>query len=299
MRSSPDFMIRPLSIVAALALPTLVEGQIRASEIGSISQTIDGTVISVEYSRPRARGRDPIFGTKAVRWDEVWTPGANWATTLDVSKAVEIEGRPVAKGKYSVWMVVRKDGPWTVVLEPKWHRYHMEPPDSTRDQIRIPVRTESVPFTEVLTWSMPDLRIDGGTLAMQWERVRVPLKITVTPSLVMTLPAGDSRDYVGEYRFAELDSAGKESKVSAFTITHEGGTLKGRWTPDDPYMKKFALIRISPDWFVPGIYDEGGAIYEVLKPDIVVEFKREKGKVASFVMRDMEDNVWGVGTPKR
>ena len=131
MRSSPDFMIRPLSIVAALALPALVEGQIRASEIVSISQTIDGTVISVEYSRPRARGRDPIFGTKAVRWDEVWTPGANWATTLDVSKAVEIEGRPVAKGKYSVWMVVRKDGPWTVVLEPKWHRYHMEPPDSS------------------------------------------------------------------------------------------------------------------------------------------------------------------------
>ncbi len=292
-------MIRRLAVFAALGLPALLEAQIRASEIGTVSQTIDGTVISLEYSRPRARGRDPIFGTKAVRWDEVWTPGANWATTLEVSKPVEIEGRPVAKGKYSVWMVVRKDQPWTLVLEPRWHRYHMEPPDSTKDQIRIPVRTETVPFTEVLTWSMPEIRMDGGTLAFQWERVRIPLKVTVQPSLVMTLPAADAGDYIGEYRFAELDSAGKESKVSAFSITHENGTLKGRWTPDDPYMKKFALIRISPDWFVPGIYDEQGTIYEVLKPDVVVEFKREKGKIASFVIRDMEDNVWGTGTPKR
>jgi hypothetical protein len=292
-------MILRFSFLAALSLPVAVEAQIRASEIGTISQTIDGTVISVEYSRPRARGRDPIFGTKAVRWDEVWTPGANWATTLDVSKPVQINGHPVAKGKYSVWMVVRKGGPWTVVLDPRSHRYHMEPPDSTKDQVRIPVRIQTAPFTDVLTWSMPELRMDGGTLAMQWERVRVPLDVKVQPSLVSTLPAGDAAEYLGEYKFVELDSAGKESKVTVFNITHEGGTLKGRWTPDDPYMKKFALIRISPDWFVPGVYDESGTLYEVLKPDITVEFKRENGKVASFVIRDMEDNVWGTGTRKR
>jgi hypothetical protein len=292
-------MILRISFLPALCLPVTLTAQIRASEIGTMSQTIDGTVISMEYSRPRARGRDPIFGTKAVRWDETWTPGANWATTLDVSKPVQINGHPVAKGKYSVWMVVRKNGLWTFVLDPKSHRFHMEPPDSTKEQVRIPVRIETAPFTEVLTWSMPELGMDGGTLAMQWERVRVPLNVKVQPSLVMTLPATDAAAYVGEYKFVELDSAGKESKITAFTITHEGGTLKGRWTPDDPYMKKFALIRISPDWFVPGVYDESGTLYEVLKPDVTVEFKREKGKIASFVIRDMEDNVWGTGTPKR
>jgi hypothetical protein len=289
-------MIRATILIAALASPLAVEAQIRASELGTMSQTIDGTVITVEYSRPRARGRDPIFGTKAVHWDETWTPGANWATTLDVSKPVEINGLPVAKGKYSVWMVVRKSGVWTVVLDPKSHRYHMEPPDSTKDQVRIPVRVDSAAFTDVLTWSMPDLRIDGGTLAMQWERVRVPMTIRVQPSLVMTLPASDAADYLGAYTFVEVDSAGKQSKVTAFTITHENGTLKGRWTPDDPYMKKFALIRISPDSFVPGIYDDAGTIYEVLKPDIVMEFKRENGKITGFVMRDLEDNVWGTAT---
>src|SRR5690349_18001756 len=129
------------AILLTLALPFPLGAQIRASEIGSMSQTIDGTVITMEYSRPRARGRDPLFGTKAVHWDETWTPGANWATTFHVNKPVKINGYPVAKGKYSVWMKVKEKGPWTFILEPDNHRYHMEPPDSSAKQIRIPVKT--------------------------------------------------------------------------------------------------------------------------------------------------------------
>ena len=291
-------MILRLAIVACLSLPHLAVAQIRASEIGTVSQIIDGTKITVEYSRPRARGRDALFGTRAVRWGETWTPGANWATTLDVSKNVKLNGRPVAKGKYSVWMIVRQSGDWTVVLDPRVRRYHMEPPDSSADQVRIPVKVESTPFTDVLTWSMPELRIDGGTLEMRWERARVPLDVRVQPSLAMTFPASEAAQYTGEYRFVEADSTGKDGKVSAFTISYEDNTLKGRWTPDDPYMKKFALIRISPDWFVPGVYDETGKIYEVLKPDVVMEMKRANGKVTSFTLRAEDDTLWGTGTRK-
>ncbi len=288
-----------VAVVAALALPASINAQVRASEIGTMSQMIDGTKITVEYSRPRARGRDPIFGTKAVRWDEVWTPGANYATTFEVDKNVKLNGKPVAKGKYSVWMVVKKTGDWTFVLDPKVRRYHMNPPDSAASQVRFPVAVQAVPFTDVLTWSMPELRMTGGTLVMDWERVRVPVNVEVEPSLVTTLPAADAASYVGEYTFTEQDSTGKPTKVIRFDITHENGTLKGRWTPDDPYMKKFAMVRIGPDWFAPGVYDEKGDIYEVLKPDVVIEFTRAGGRVASLVMRDMEDNVWGTGTPKR
>jgi hypothetical protein len=291
-------MIVRVALVASTVLSSSLSAQVRASELGSMSQVIDGTKITVEYSRPRSRGRDPIFGTKAVHWDEVWTPGANYATTFEVDKPVKLNGNPVAKGKYSVWMVVRKSGDWTVVLEPKVKLYHMSPPDSTPSQIRFPVRVEAVPFTDVLTWSMPELTMSGGTLAMQWERIRVPIKVEVEPSLVTTIPASEAAPYLGEWTFTEQDSAGKPTKVVLLTITHEDGTLKARWTPDDPYFKQFALVRIAPDWFVPGVYDKG-EIYEVLKPDMTLEFSRENGRVASFIIRDMEDNVWGIGRPKR
>ena len=68
-----------------------------------MTQIIDGTKISMEYSRPRARGRNPLFGNpRVVRWNEVWTPGANWATTFEINKPITLAGRAVAKGKYSV-----------------------------------------------------------------------------------------------------------------------------------------------------------------------------------------------------
>ncbi len=290
-------MILRTIAIALLAVPLPLAAQVRASELATMSQVIDGTRITVEYSRPRARGRTTLFGTKFVRWGETWTPGANWATTLDVSKPVKIAGHPVPMGKYSVWMVVKQDSNWTVVLDPKSHRYHMDPPDSGGAQVRIPVRVQAAPFTDVLTWSMPEIQMDGGTLVMQWERVRVPMQVAVEPSLTITLPASDAAQYLGTYVFSEKDSTGKE-KISAFTITHENGTLKGRWTPDDPYMKKFALIRIGEDTFAPGVYDESGVLYEILKPDLVVEFKRENGKVRSFAIRDMEDELWGTGTRK-
>src|ERR671912_35798 len=89
--------------IAAGTVPAS-HAQIRASEIGTMSQIIDGTKITMEYSRPRVRGRDPLFGTRIVRWDEVWTPGANWATTFDVTKDLTLGGQRVPKGKYSMWI---------------------------------------------------------------------------------------------------------------------------------------------------------------------------------------------------
>src|SRR5690349_18565433 len=95
----------------AIALPAAA--QIRASERGSVSQTVDGTVIAVDYGRAQARGRDSLFG-KVVRKKEVWTPGANQATTFQVSRDVTVGGKPLPAGKYSVWMVSDPTSPWVL-----------------------------------------------------------------------------------------------------------------------------------------------------------------------------------------
>jgi hypothetical protein len=284
---------------AALALAAPARAQIRASELASVSQTIDGTKLTVQYSRPRARGRTPLFGNrKVVRWDETWTPGANWATTLDVSRDVTLEGRRVPKGTYSVWMVVRQGGDWTVVLDPRARRFHMEPPDSTAQQVRFPVRVGTAPFAEVLTWSFPDVRASGGTLAMQWGTTRVAMSLEVEPSLQVALPAADAEAYVGEYAFTEVDSAGAKGKTSGFRVLYEKGTLKGEFVPNDAYMGRFALIRVAPDLFAPGLYDEKGQIYEVLRPDMMFTFARVGGRPATFEVRDDSDKLWATGARK-
>jgi hypothetical protein len=283
-------MTRTAVVLALLLLPLPLSAQVRASELGSVSQTIDGTKLTVEYSRPRTRGRDTLFGKYDMKWGDRWTPGANWATTFEVSKPVKLNGHPVPKGKYGVWFVLRKDADWTVVLEPKVHIYHLSPPDSNERQIRFAAHVEPAPLTEVLTFSVPALRMNGGTLVFQWERIRMPIDVEVERSLVTTISAADAAPYLGRYTWSELDRTGKTTSTSVLTVTHQDGTLKGNYTPEDSYFKNFALVRIAPDWFAPGIYDKG-ELYEVLKPDMTLEFTRENGKAVKIVSRDEDDHV--------
>jgi hypothetical protein len=229
-----------------------------------------------------------------VQWNEVWTPGANYATTLETSRDITLDGHAVPKGNYSVWMVVRKSGPWTFVLDPRAKLFHMEHPDSTSTQIRFDVRPQTGPFTEALTWSFPDVRSTGATLVMSWATTRVPIDVGVEPSLVAELPAADAAPYLGRYTFVPMtkeDSA--KSRQDALVVTYEGGILKGQFDPNDPYMQKFALIRIGPDVFAPGVYDDAGMIYEVLRPDLTVEFTRENGRGTAVELRDDGDKLQG------
>jgi hypothetical protein len=280
--------------MAGHAMPA--SAQVKASELGTMSQVIDGTKISMEYSRPRVRGRNPLFGTKAVHWGEVWTPGANYATTLETDRGITLDGHAVPKGKYSVWFVVRQSGDWTMVLDPKWRQFHNMPPDSTPSQIRFAVRAKEGPFTEVLTWSMPDLRVNGGTLAMNWERVAVALNVAVSPSYRTTMPLADAQPFLGRYDFMEVDSTGKVTKTSPLVLDYENGTLKGRVGLWNNYLGHFAMIRVAPDWFVPGVYDKNGEIYEVLRPDVTIEFTRDAGRPMTFEWRGDDDKVFAKGT---
>ena len=279
-----------------LALPLASGAQIRASEVGSVSQTIDGTKLTLVYSRPSVRGREVFGNPKMVQWDEVWTPGANWATTLDVSRDVQLGGRPVKRGTYSVWLIVHRDAPWTLLLDPQARRFHVQRPDSTAGQVRIAVRPDSAPFTEVLTWSFPQVRANGGLLQMEWARTRIAVDITVEPSLHPELAQADAAPYLGVYDYVSTPlDVGRPA--NRFVVRYENGVLKGEWEPFRPYYRRFALIRLAPDWFAPGLYDESGAIYEVMRPDMTFEFTRANDRITGFEIRSSSDQL--VGTGKR
>ena len=278
--------------------PHTAAAQIRASELATMTQVIDGTKISLTYSRPRTRGRAKLFGTPVAHWGEVWTPGANWATVLEVNKDITLNGRSVPKGKYSVWMVLRETGDWTTVLDPNWHLFHMEPPDSLATQIRISTPVSQASFVDVLTWSMPELSVSGGTLAMQWGTTRATLKVAVTPTLEVTMPEADAQAYVGRYEYRMAKPAPGSTGVSVFIVTYENKTLKARWDPNDDYMQTFALIRVGPDIFAPGIYDKDGTVYEVLRPDMMFTFRRAAGRPVSFDVRLEDDALEATGTRK-
>jgi hypothetical protein len=281
-----------LCLVLCLA-PMVANAQIRASERSTLTQTVDGTVISVDYARPRMRGRTTIYGTKAVHWDEVWTPGANWATTLEVSKPVEIGGKPLPKGKYSVWLVVRQRGDWTLVLDPDHHRYHMDPPDSLATQVRIPVKALTGPRTEVLTWSFPALSVGGGTLEMRWADRVVAVDFKVTPSYALTMAKEDAEALVGRWSFSWEPDSGQKADTVEMVLAYENGSLYGTFVPHDDYMGKFVMIRLGDGSLIPGLFEKG-TLYEVIREE-VYEFKGPRGRPDRFEVRDDTDKLMATG----
>lgn len=288
--------MRPSTLLAALAFgvvaPVTASAQVRASEPAMVAQTIDGTKFTVEYSRPRARTRDSLFG-KVVHWGEVWTPGANWATTLEVSKAVSVNGKPLAQGKYSVWIVARKEGPWTVVLDPKHRLFHMMRPDSSAQQVRFDVIPAAAEFTEALTWSFSRLGPDGATLAMNWGTVRVPIMLSVNSSFSLATPADKAAPYLGNYSFAWSGVPDSSKPITLF-VTHENGSLMGRWDPAPfPEWDRFYLIPLADGSFIPGFLEKG-TLYDVER-DMVFEFSTSGGKATEFKVRAEKDQVIASG----
>jgi hypothetical protein len=69
----PTARLRGACLTLLLLVPAGLSAQMRASERGAVSQTIDGTVITIDYSRPQVRGRDSLFGG-VEKWGAVWTP---------------------------------------------------------------------------------------------------------------------------------------------------------------------------------------------------------------------------------
>ena len=318
-----------------LVLPVLTDvahAQIKASERGGVHQTVDGTTITLTYARPRARGRTPLFGGDVVHWDHVWTPGADWATTLEVDKPVIIQGTEVPVGKYSVWFVVQDTTAWEVWLEPKDSLFHLPEPESNDDQIHFWADVEQRDFfLEVLTWSFTDIRMTGTTLQMQWGTTTVPLEIAVESSVTLAVSPEVAAPFVGAYELAAVGDREWWNRRLELVYDSTRAWLMSAWIPrevqatddgeteagsdedgddgdtdvatdanaadgDDEEEETWeaALFPITDEWLTPG-WLEDGQMWSLTKR-MTLEFEFENGRATGFQLRNRNDDVVGIAT---
>lgn len=280
-----------LLVLALAALPAAASAQVRASERATVSQVSDGTRITIDHARPRARGRTELYG-RTVKWGEVWTPGANWATTIETTRDITLDGQRVAKGKYSVWFVVRPER-WTVVLDPEHQRYHTEHPDSAAvapGQVRWTVTPAAAPFTEILTWSVPEVRPDGMRLRFHWGDRQLDFDAVVEPRHPIPISADSAAPYVGRYEYKwDWDST-----AIVLELRHEGGRLLQRWTPFPdfyPSLQDQPMVHIHDGTFIPTIVRDG-RVWEMVA-DMILEFTVKDGKAVGFEIRTDRDHPIG------
>jgi hypothetical protein len=236
-RVAPRVRGRLTATIATLVLgitlnPSVLSAQRRASELASVSQVVNGTRVTIEYSRPLARGRVPFGerGNSIVHWGELWTPGANWATTFETDRDIDLNGNRIPKGKYSVWMIPQPNE-WTVLLSTVARRYHVNRPNLTdrKDElVRFTVKPAVATHLETLTFVFSELSKDAMTLDFHWGTALVPLEIKVLSPQRTAVAAADRAQFVGEYTAA----LGRDStRTYRIRVYEEGEFLRAHSEP--------------------------------------------------------------------
>jgi DUF2911 family protein len=162
------FLVASLPLAAQTPPPALKLP--RASQHEVLTQTVGLTDITVDYSRPVAKGRT-IWGG-LVPYDKVWRTGANEATQITFSDDVTINGQPLAKGAYSLHTIPGKDS-WTLIFNKTAKQWGSFNYDAAQDALRVTVKPKAAPFAEVFTIGFPDVTPDTATVVLRWADLSV------------------------------------------------------------------------------------------------------------------------------
>lgn len=138
----------------------------------STTFSIGYTDITIDYSSPKVNGRD-IFGA-LEKYDEIWRAGANGASTIEFSTEVAL-GRERAKvpaGKYSIFVIPKEEGAWTVIFNKDTELRGTGDYTEEKDVARIEVEPRKT-RSERLKYGIEDQGIDRGYFTLAWADKRL------------------------------------------------------------------------------------------------------------------------------
>jgi hypothetical protein len=166
-----------VAMVLALAAPSRAQagGQAASPPAQAECKFADGKTIHIDYASPRMRGRK-IFGG-LVAYGEVWRAGANEATTFVIDAGMNVGGKTVPAGSYTLFTLPKQDG-WTLIVSKDTGEWGIPYPGEQDDVTRAPMKVSKLDAPlENFTISL-DRAGDGCTLRMDWETTRASVEIT-------------------------------------------------------------------------------------------------------------------------
>jgi hypothetical protein len=134
-----------------------------------------GKTIKTDYSSPRMKGRK-IYGG-LVPYGEVWRTGANEATTFVTSANVNVGGKDVPAGSYTIFTVPNADK-WTLIINKKTGEWGIPYKYESDELARVDMKVSQLPSAmENFTISYAKSG-SGCTLNIEWEKTKASVDIT-------------------------------------------------------------------------------------------------------------------------
>lgn len=150
----------------------------KASPEATAEYVRNGKELSVFYCQPSKNDR-LVFGS-LVPYGKVWRTGANEATTFTTGTDLQIDGRTLAAGKYTLW-TIPGENEWTVIWNNKqygwgvdWDSKPLREPEFDVLQVKAPVQQLNAPV-EMFTIAFEESDTLAMVLAWDQTKVAVPL----------------------------------------------------------------------------------------------------------------------------
>ncbi|MEO6914633.1 MAG: DUF2911 domain-containing protein [Chitinophagaceae bacterium] len=140
-------------------------------------------VVRVVYSRPQKNGRT-VFG-QLVEFDKVWRMGANEATEIEFYRDVLFLGKPVPKGRYTLYSIPGLTK-WTVILNKETDTWGSFIYDEKKDLLRVEVLAEKTPEPVEYFSLFFEKAVQGFNMIAAWDdlMISVPISVYVKPSRI-------------------------------------------------------------------------------------------------------------------
>src|SRR5262249_41048083 len=167
---------------ALTAAPTPSASRRPASPPGTAATQVGGKGIEITYSRPILRGRTDIFGKGADYGKTVmagaspWRAGANQTTRLRTEVPLEIGGKKIEPGEYSLFVDLKESG-WTLIVSTQPYQEKYDPAEKAKtwgsygydakfDVARVPMKmmTPAVSMDQ-FTIGFVNMTEKGGAIA--------------------------------------------------------------------------------------------------------------------------------------
>ena len=149
-----------------------------ASPRDSMTTTIAGANITVNYGRPSKRGRVLFDGLGDMKWGMVWRTGANEATHFTTSKPLAFGAITVPAGTYTLFTKIEKNGKWELIVNKQTKQWGTDY-DVKQDLVRIPMKVTSNNAVVEKMEIMVKPAGKGGELIVAWDNYKAVAAFTV------------------------------------------------------------------------------------------------------------------------
>ena len=172
------FTISLTSLTAQVKTP-------QPSPLGTNSQKVGMTNVTVEYSRPSVKGRT-IFGD-LVPYGKLWRTGANANTKITIDTEITVDGQELEAGTYALYTKPNKES-WEIFFyndsdnwgnPQKW--------DDAKVAAKTTVKAYPVPFNvETMAIGFNEIKGNSAHLELIWEKTYIAIPFEVpTDRIVM------------------------------------------------------------------------------------------------------------------